>query len=86
MKKTYSKPVIVFESFQLATSIAGGCALGTKPSVDVGGFQVFADTGCGAMPQEVFTDSNDCNTLPQEGKDDNICYDVPTADSNVFSS
>ena len=72
MKKTYSKPVIVFESFQLATSIAGGCALGTKPSVDVGGFQVFADTGCGAMPQE--------------GKDDNTCYQVPTADSNVFSS
>ena len=73
MKKTYSKPVIVFESFQLATSIAGGCALGTEPPVDVGGFIVF-------------TDSNVCNTLPEEGKDYNICYHVPTEDSNVFSS
>ncbi len=72
MKKTYSKPVIVFESFQLATSIAGGCALGTEPPVDVGGFKVFADTGCDAMPED--------------GKDYNICYHVPTADSNVFSS
>ena len=72
MKKTYSKPVIVFESFQLATSIASGCADGTKIPVDVGGFTVFADKGC--------------DTLPQEEIDENSCYHVPTADSNVFSS
>lgn len=72
MKKTYSKPVIVFESFQLATSIAGGCAKGTEPPVDVGGFIVFTN--------------DNCNTLPEEGKDYNVCYHVPTEDNNVFSS
>ena len=80
MKKPYVKPQIAFESFQLSTSIAASCALlGSQlaqyvcPVTDPeSGFVLFADSV--ASP---------CDTVPTNGS---ICYDVPVANWNVFSS
>lgn len=80
MKKTYVKPQIAYESFQLSTSIATSCALlGTQSAQYVcpvtdpdSGFILFVDDV--ASP---------CDTAPVNGS---ICYDVPVANWNVFSS
>lgn len=82
MKKAYVKPQIAYESFQLSTSIASGCALlGSNaaryicPVTDPdSGFTLFADDI--ASP---------CDTAPVGGND-TVCYDVPVANWNVLSS
>lgn len=81
MKKPYVKPQIAYESFQLSTSIAASCALlGTNSAQYVcpvedpeSGFLFFADGV-----------TSPCDTVPIGG--DSICYDIPTANWNVFSS
>lgn len=81
MKKTYIKPQIAFESFQLSNSIAASCALlGTASAQYVcpitdpeSGFTLFANHVAA------------CDTTPVGGND-SICYDVPLANWNVFSS
>ena len=81
MKKTYTKPLIVYESFKLSTNIAASCTfLGTQsaqytcPVYDPQfGFNIFAET------------TVDCDMTPPGGND-SICYDIPIANSNVFSS
>lgn len=76
MKKNYSKPEIVFESFKLSTSIAGTCVFNDTAtdlnscSLEVGGFIIFSDI-CDFGPQQVGAD---------------VCYDVPTDDTRVFAS
>lgn len=82
MKKTYIKPQIAFESFQLSTSIAASCALlGSQAAQYVcpvtdpdSGFTIFADGATSA-----------CDTVPVGGND-SVCYDIPVANWNVFSS
>lgn len=82
MKKPYIKPQIAFESFQLSTSIAASCALlGTNaaqyfcPVEDPdSGFMIFADDL-----------TSPCDTAPVGGND-SVCYDVPVANWNVFTS
>ncbi len=79
MKKSYCKPQITFESFQLSTSIAATCALlGSN----------LAQYVCPVTDQETgwtfFADSNSlCDTVPANGS---ICYDVPVASWNVMNS
>lgn len=76
MKKTYSKPTISFENFQMTSSIAGSCAFNDTAttrescSVDMDGFNIFVSA---------------CE-FPPLGSDSEICYDVPMDDTRVFGS
>ncbi len=82
MKKAYVKPQIVFESFQLSTSIAASCALiGTQLAQYVCPFE---DPDSGFL---IFAESvaSPCDTAPVGGND-SVCYDVPNESWNVLSS
>lgn len=83
MKKTYSKPEIMFENFSLSTNIAAGCELTTNlPSVNECGYptrggNVFLVTITG------------CTYTPPEDSDDmynGFCYHTPAETNNLFSS
>ena len=77
MKKTYVKPQIAYESFQLSTSIAASCALfGTNLAQYICPVED-PDTGL-----TIFTDL--CQVVPANGM--TPCYDVPSENWNVFSS
>lgn len=80
MKKSYVKPQIAFESFQLSTSIAASCALLGSQSAQY--ICPVTDPDSGFI---LFTDdvASPCDTAPVGGS---ICYDVPVANWNVFSS
>ncbi len=78
MKKTYSKPDIVFEDFSLTTSIAAGCAIQTGTpsanmcSMDFGGMNLFL-SGIAACTDPI---------------EDGIyhCYHVPIEENQLFNS
>ncbi len=79
MKKDYSKPEVLFESFELSQSIAAGCeyisnhVYGACPVMDPAiGATVFALTGV-------------CTITTPTGND-RICYNVPAENNRVFSS
>lgn len=77
MKKTYSKPDIVFEDFSLSTSIAAGCEFKANHNdgdcgFKFGGYLVFLDGICKDNP--VLDGWN------------GICYHNPSDDKNVFTS
>lgn len=83
MKKKYSKPEIMFESFTLSTNIAGGCVQSTHE-----------DQGCGRLfsnGEVVFMiDSTGCATkvVPDQDGDGmwgTYCYHNPTG-QNLFNS
>ncbi len=79
MKKRYVKPKIIFESFELSSSIAAGCALLSTPQAAYIcpvtdpelGFTIFSSESC---------------DMSSPGDNDQICYDVPLAGANVFES
>ena len=83
MKKTYSKPEIMFEDFTLSVNIAGDCEIRTNtPSRNVCSYTVNDEflgplnlfiTGVGAC-----IDKND-------GDYNGVCYHVPQGD-NLFNS
>ncbi len=80
MKKTYSKPEILFEDFSLSTNIAAGCE-----------FDVTHDQGsCGIkFGLDVLFNrdmSGVCNEYPENGMHDGYCYHNPTETNNMFSS
>lgn len=81
MKKTYAKPQIVFESFQLTANIAGDCNTGPN-SAD--------EATCGYNDDNgwiVFQNSAVCNfPAGPDGKHNELCYHVPTGDISVFTS
>ena len=80
MKKTYSKPEIVFEDFTLSTAIAGPCGNPTSTpaamqcGVSFGGTTIFVANVTG------------CATKVEDDGTNGYCYNVPTADSNLFNS
>ena len=76
MKKNYSKPEIVFESFKLSTSIAGTCELFGNQADPT---NCEYDTGIGI----IFAT---CEYSSQDGTEFGVCYDVPTGDPKVFGS
>ena len=80
MRKVYRKPHIAFESFELSQNIAAGCediAHATKGICGIDtGFGILFNTGVVA----------DCEMGPQPGWGDDVCYDVPSDNKNVFSS
>ena len=81
MKKTYAKPQIVFESFQLTANIAGDCNTGPNSADE-------ATCGYNDNGWIVFQNSAVCIDV-KVGPDDNyngLCYHVPTGDISVFTS
>ncbi len=81
MKKTYSTPGIKFESFELAANITAGCEMLLVNSTE--GVCPVSVTEWGGMTY--ITQAAVCDRTPPGGED-SICYHVPTADNNVFSS
>ena len=80
MKKTYAKPQIVFESFQLTANIAGDC--NTRPNSTNEATCGYNDNGW-----IIFQSNTVCNfPIRQDGIYDRICYHVPTGDISVFTS
>lgn len=79
MKKTYSKPIITFESFALSTNIAEECTM------DI----TFAEWDCPVLIPEwgetVYQEYTGCDWTPQESGW-SICYHVPTLSTRIFGS
>jgi hypothetical protein len=82
MRKQYSKPNILFESYSLSTNIAAGCEKKTTNlGVDICG----ADWG----NRVIFTDTvQGCVSAVLEGSAEynGLCYHNPSEDYNVFLS
>lgn len=83
MRKTYTKPKFLFESFMMSTSIAAGCEEKTKlPSLEA---------QCGFMPDPrddswvIFNAEPNCTSTPAE-QFDKLCYHIPSEDYNLFNS
>ena len=81
MKKTYCKPQIAFESFELTSSIAAGCAIPANQNLDgqcsitIGGMDLFAWNGC----------ESDYNAQKRT-RAVKLRYDIPTWDTVLFTS
>jgi hypothetical protein len=79
MKKNYSKPEIVFESFKLSTSVAGNCDDGYKAnSGDITNCEIY-DNG-----MSIFGDIN--GSCFFKGDETKTCYHVPIDTIIIFSS
>lgn len=84
MKKKYEKPAIVFDSFELSQSIAGGC---------MGIMQNFSqETQCPVLidypgwgQMTIFARETGCS-LTSDRDRNSICYDVPMDNTRVFTS
>ena len=82
MKKSYSQPDIVFESFSLCSSIAAGC--GVKVGVMNNG-----DCGLPYGNRVVFLENvNGCIWKIQDGSKEfnGLCYHVPIDALSLFNS
>lgn len=82
MKKSYSQPDIVFESFSLCASIAAGC--GVKVGVMYNG-----ECGLPYGNRVVFLeDVNGCTWKIQDGSKEfnGLCYHVPIDALSLFNS
>ena len=85
MKREYTQPDILFESFSLSTNIAGDCEKKTNTS---------AQGNCAAtlpgVTVLVFNDSiTGCVAKPPVSNSDQyngVCYHVPNEDNNLFNS
>lgn len=76
MKKTYVKPEVYFESFELSASIADNC--GTPLNLNQNTCRdIFGDYG-----DKVFSQGN-CTINPEQL---NFCYQVPMEGSKLFAS
>ena len=79
MKKTYTRPVVSFESFELSTSIATGCEYKSNHQQGTCGYNV-PNVG------NVFISTEQgCDYTSSDG-DYGICYHVPVDTSNLFTS
>ena len=85
MKKAYSKPQILFDSFELAQDIAAGCE-------EIANHALYQ---CAWYDEEsditVFVESiSACTYKPQKNEQpdmyNGLCYHVPTDSYNVFTS
>ncbi len=75
--KSYTKPEIIFDNFELAENIAM-CELIHTESVRYTCAVVDPESGWTIFPQ------NTCSHTPADGEQ--ICYEVPFEDYNVFVS
>ena len=82
MRKQYSEPNIIFESFSLCSSIAAGCAKKIN---------TYANGDCGVPygKRIVFTHAvAGCKIKAEDGSAlyDGLCYDVPIDMNALFNS
>lgn len=86
MKKSYTKPQIVFESFVLSTNIAGDCEVKTH---------VPNNTTCGYKPEglnyKIFIATiSECaaegNMVVDDDAANGFCYHVPIESNTLFNS
>lgn len=80
MKKTYVKPAIMLNSFELYLSVSVGCSFQATS----------AQMQCPVAMEEwggatIFTDAVGC-ILTTPDMTDFVCYHVPMANANVFES
>lgn len=77
-KKMYTAPVVMAANFGLSTGVSSGCAAKAT----------FAEFTCPVEVPEwglTFFGDDICDYSTPDGND-MVCYHVPTADSNVFTS
>ena len=85
MKKFYTKPEIMFDSFTLSTNIAGDCEekmnlpSNSSCGLDFSGLMVFLDGMGGCTNIKV-------DNVGGDGEFNGICYHVPSGDKNLFNS
>ena len=83
MKKTYTKPEMSFESFELSTSVAAGCSGATQ---NYEWFKCAIDIGDG---KTLFVNLGDCTVIgdlfPNQYAEDYPCYDN-SQNSNLWTS
>lgn len=84
MKKTYSKPEIMFESFTLSTNIAGDCSDKTNTPSEMQCSISYVDEHLGTV--NIFLNSIQACAWKQPDGYNGICYDVPTEGTNLFNS
>lgn len=84
MKKTYVKPEVYFESFELSASIAAGCSAGfNHGNTNFGNaHSCYFEYGT----DRVYLSTTQGCTLTDNVSDDEICYHVPFSQSKIFSS
>lgn len=73
------KPILTFESLTLSTNVASGCSLLSSNHAQYVCPVTDAESGW-----TLFSDDAVCVITPEPG--DQICYDIPIANSHVFSS
>ncbi len=86
MKKVYTAPQILFESFTMSTNIAAGCeAIVGNPSKNTCAYS-YEDEFAG--PVSIFTSqvSGCLVTEVQEDGYNGFCYHVPNEEFNLFAS
>lgn len=88
MKKTYTKPEIVFENFSLSTHVAGDCETRTNTQTEgscgygMRGYTLFAYNMS-------FCDTSENVGVASDGSpiyNDSICYHNPFDPGNLFNS
>ena len=84
MKKVYTKPEIMFESFTLSQAIAGDCSVKTHtPNSGDCAYEIY-DEFLGTS--YLFTgEVSACKTVEADGEYNGICYHVPY-DESLFNS
>ena len=85
MKKIYSAPDIVFESFAPCTSIAAGCEIIIEgPSAGTCGYAY--EGGGGATMFTELAGISVCNIPVDDDEANGFCYHVPIDTNNLFNS
>lgn len=83
MKKSYTKPKLFFDSFELSQSIASGCSVIANFQYGACAMKV-TDTG---VELNIFTSAiAACEWQANDGAYNGICYDVPSDSSSLFTS
>lgn len=83
MKKTYVKPEVYFESFELSANIAAGCGAGYKGKVNSHDIN---SCGCYFNSRVIFNTERICTDFTQDGTEYGLCYDIPNGDNKIFAS
>lgn len=91
MKKSYQKPSIYVEAYELAQSIAKNCGILTSGSTL--GRPTHSEPGvnsCGWALGNViiFIENASCTDIedPSDFNEDSMCYNAPTANTQIFAS
>ena len=89
MKRTYTKPEIMFECFSLSTNIAADCEAQAQTYAN------YSESGCGYLMTDTIvfgTDLTGCQggdnyrqVAPNQAFD-SVCYNVPSPNFNIFNS